>query len=223
MGFEETPSQRVSTSTLSPPIHVSSLPAHTRSQSQPLRSKPPAPTHLNPSTQDAPLAKRPRAPSDPFLDTPPLSRSYSSSPRSIAVPLSSSVSDTIEDPPSPITPPQEIDDIFNPQAAAAYGSPEIDEELMRIWVSPDLPNLEILQLLKVFPAFVTRRATPRFPSDSSHSHPLPDLEAGQDSSPGAGEIQIGTGKMWISTRLRTEGWEGNWWTKFKNWWRRLFC
>ena len=223
MGFEENPSQRTSTSTLSSPVHVSSLPAHARSQSQPLRSKPLAPTRWNPSTQDALLAKRPRAPSDPFLDTPRLSHSYSSSPRSIAVPLSSSHSDTIEDPPSPITPPQEIDDIFNPRPAAAYGSLEIDEEFMRIWVSPDLSNPEILQLLKVFPAFITRRATPRFPSESSHSHTPPDLEAGQESSPRAGEIQIGTGKMWISARLRAEGWEENWWTKFKNWWRRLFC
>jgi hypothetical protein len=108
--------------------------------------------------------------------------------------------------------------------AATYGSSEIDEELMRIWVSPDLPNLEILQLIKVFPAFITRRATPRFPSESSHSHhSLPDLEAGQESSPRAGEIQIGTGKMWISTQPRAEGWDGNWWTKFKNWWHRLFC
>jgi hypothetical protein len=223
LGFEENPSQRTSTSTFSSPIHASSLPAHARSQSQPLRSKPLAPSRWNSSTQDAPLAKRPRAPSDPFLDTPPLSHSYSSSPRSIAVPLSSSLSDTVEDPPSPTTPPQEIDDIFNPRPAATYGSAEIDEELMRIWVSPDLPNPEILQLLKVFPTFITRRATPRFPSESPHSHPLSDLEAGQESSPGAGEIQIGTGKMWISTQPRVEGWEGNWWTKIKNWWHRLFC
>jgi hypothetical protein len=91
---------------------------------------------------------------------------------------------------------------------------------MRIWVSPDLTNPEILQFLKVFPAFITRRATPRFPSDSLSQ---PDLETGQESSAGAGEIEIGTGKMWISTRPRAEGWDGNWWTKFKNWWHRLFC
>ncbi|KAI9456525.1 hypothetical protein BJY52DRAFT_1380982 [Lactarius psammicola] len=217
LGFEENPSQRTSTSTFGSPIHVSSLPAHARSQSQPLRPKPLAPIRW---TQDAPLAKRPRAPSDPFLDTPALSHSYSSSPRSSAVPLSTSLTDTIEDPPGPITPPQEIDDIFNPRQAA---SPEIDEDLMRIWVSPDLSNLEILQLLKVFPAFVTRRATPRFPSGSPRSHPQSDLEAGQESSAGSGDIEIGTGKMWISTRPRAEGWEGNWWTKFKNWWHRLFC
>jgi hypothetical protein len=173
----------------------------------------------NPTMQDASLAKRPRAPSDPFLDTPTLSH-YSSSPRSSAVPLSASHSDTIEDPPSPITPPPDIDDIFNPRPAASYGSIEIDEELMRIWVSPDLNNPEILQFLKVFPAFITRRATPRFPSDSQ---PQPDLETGPESSSGAGEIEIGTGKMWVSTRPRAEGWDGNWWTKFKNWWHRLFC
>ena len=223
MGFEENLSQ-CTPSTLNSPIHVSSLAAHARSQSQPLRSKPPASIRWNSSIQDAPLAKRSRAPSDPFLDTPALSHSYSSSPRSSAVPLSTSLSDTIEDPPSPITPPQEIDDIFNSRPATTYGTPEIDEEFMRTWVSPDLPNTEILQLLKVFPSFITRRATPRFPSDSSpHSHPLSDLEAGQQSPPETSEIQIGTGKMWLSTRMRTGGWEGNWWTKFKNWWHRLFC
>jgi len=222
LGFEENPSQRASISTLSPPIHVSSLSVHARSQSQPLQSKPLAPMHRNPNPtmQNASLAKRPRAPSDPFLDTPTLSHSYSSSPRSSALPLSASLSDTIEDPPSPITPPPDIDDIFNPRPAASYGSLEIDEEFMRIWVSPDLTNPEILQFLKVFPSFITRRATPRFPSDSL---PQADLETGQESSARAGEIEIGTGKMWISTRPRAEGWDGNWWTKFKNWWHRLFC
>jgi hypothetical protein len=223
LGFEENPSQRTSISTLSPPRRLSYLSVHSRSQSQPLQSKPFTPTRRNPSTQEASLAKRPRAPSDPFLDTPTLSHSYSSSPRSSAVPLSTSLSDTIDEPPSPITPPQEIDDIFNPRPATSYGSLEIDEEVMRIWVSPDLSNPEILQLLKVFPTFITRRATPRFPSNSSPSHTQPDIEAGQESAPEAGEIQIGTGKMWISTRVRADGWDGNWWTKFKNWWHRLFC
>ncbi|KAI0305451.1 hypothetical protein B0F90DRAFT_1666348 [Multifurca ochricompacta] len=222
LGFEESPSKRTSTSTLGSPIHNTSSPAHTRSRSQPLRLKLPVPTHRNLSTQEGPLAKRPRAPSDPFLDTPALSHSYSSSPLSSAVPLSASLSDTIEDPPSPITPPQEIEDIFNPRPTATYGPQEMDEESMRTWTSPDLTNPEILQLLKVFPTFITSRATPRFPKSASPNlRPSPDLEAGQESS--AAEIRIGTGKMWVSTRPRANGWEGNWWTKFKNWWHQLFC
>ena len=178
----------------------------------------------NPGAQDSPFMKRPRAPSDPFLDTPGLSHSYSSSPLSSIIPLSTSVSDTIEDTSSPSTPVQELEDIFNPRPAAAYGSQEIDEEYMRTWTSPDLTNLEFLQLLKVFPTFISCRATPRFPDSVSNSRLPPDLEAGQETSATKGsEIRIGTGRMWMSVRPRTEGWEGSWWTKFKNWWHQVFC
>jgi len=222
LGFDESPSARTSTSTPSSPIRLFPASAvHARSQSQPLRSKPPIPARRNLAAQDSPLAKRPRAPSDPFLDTPAISRSYSPSPRSSSIPLSASVSDTIEDSSSPITPPQDLEDMFNP--AATYGSQEIDEEYMRTWTSPDLTNPEILQLLKVFPTFITRRATPRFPDNTPDSRAA-DLEAGQESSLAAGgEIRIGTGQMWVSDQLRSDGWEGSWWTRFKNWWHQLFC
>jgi hypothetical protein len=90
---------------------------------------------------------------------------------------------------------------------------------MRTWTSPDLTNPEILQLLKVFPTFITRRATPRFPNNTPDSRAA-DLEAGQEST---GEIRIGTGQMWVSGQLRPDGWEGSWWTRFKKWWHRLFC
>jgi hypothetical protein len=90
---------------------------------------------------------------------------------------------------------------------------------MRTWTSPDLTNPEILQLLKVFPTFITRRATPRFPNNTPDSGAA-DLEAGQEST---GEIRIGTGQMWVSGQLRPDGWEGSWWTRFKKWWHRLFC
>jgi len=223
LGFEESPSTRTSTSTLSSPIHTFSAPVHTRSQSQPLRSKPSIPTRLNPAAQETSLAKRPRAPSDPFLDTPALSQSYSSSPRSNIIPLSTSLSDTIDDSSSPSTPPPDLEDVFNPRPAATYAPQDIDEEYMRTWTSPDLTNPEVLQLLKVFPAFITRRATPRFPDRAPNSHPLPDLEVGEEVSAPVGEIRIGTGRMWVSALRRTEGWEGGWWTKFKNWWHRLFC
>ncbi|KAI0268760.1 hypothetical protein BC834DRAFT_821036 [Gloeopeniophorella convolvens] len=217
LGFEESPSKRTSTSTLGSPTHGPSPPVHARSQSQPLSSKPPVPVRR----AQPPLAKRPRAPSDPFLDTPSVSQSYSSSPRSPAVPLSTSLSDTIDDPPSPITPPQEMEDIFNPRPAATYGTQELEEEYMRTWTSPDLANPEVLQLLKLFPTFVSRRATPRFPS-ATDARRSPDLEAGEEP-PAAGEVRVGTGKMWVSARMRTGGWEGTWWTRFKNWWRQLFC
>jgi hypothetical protein len=173
------------------------------------------------TAQDSHLAKRPRAPSDPFLDTPAFSRSYSPSPRSSSIPLSTSLSDTIEDSSSPSTPPQELEDIFNPRPTVSYGSQDIDEEYMRTWTSPDLTNPEFLQLLKVFPTFITRRATPRFPDNTPDSRPT-DLEAGQEPL-AAAEIRIGTGRLWVSEQLRTRGWEGSWWTKLKDWWRQVFC
>jgi hypothetical protein len=122
-----------------------------------------------------------------------------------------------------MTPSQELEDIFNPLPAATYGSQEIDEGFKRTWTSPDLANPEFLQLLKVFPTFITRHATPRFPNNASDLHPSSDIEADQGLSAAVGEIQVGTGKMWVSAQPRAEGWEGNWWTKFKNWWHRLFC
>jgi hypothetical protein len=94
---------------------------------------------------------------------------------------------------------------------------------MRIWTSPDLPNREFLQLLKVFPTFITRRATPRFPNHASDEHSPTDLEAGQGFSAAVGDIQVGTGKMWVSAQPRAKGWEGNWWTRFKHWWHQVFC
>jgi hypothetical protein len=94
---------------------------------------------------------------------------------------------------------------------------------MRIWTSPDLSNPELLQLLKVFPTFITRRATPRFPDSASNSRPPPDIEIGPELSSPVGEIRIGTGRMWVSGQSRSEGWKESWWTKFKNWWHQLFC
>ncbi|KAI9511175.1 hypothetical protein F5148DRAFT_1325492 [Russula earlei] len=220
LGFDESSSTYTSPSSLTSPVHSLFAQPHSRSLSQPLRSKPSLPTRLNPAAHDSLLVKRPRAPSDPFLDTPAPSRSYSSSTRSNSILLSTSLSDTIEDSSSPSTPPHELEDIFNPRPAVTYASQDIDEEYLRTWTSPDLTNPEIFQLLKVFPTFITRRATPRFPDGAPDSPPQSDLEAGQEPS---AAIRIGTGRMWVSARPRSEGWEGGWWTKFKNWWHQLFC
>ena len=104
-----------------------------------------------------------------------------------------------------------------------YASPDIEEEYMRTWTAPNLTNPEILQLLKLFPTFITRRATPRFPESMSDSRSPSDLEAGREYPAAVGEIRVGTGRMWVSALSRTEGWEGSWWTKFKNWWQQVFC
>ncbi|KAI0031744.1 hypothetical protein K488DRAFT_51438 [Vararia minispora EC-137] len=213
LGFEETPKKRTSTSSRSSPdFHSSDLASplalHARSQSQPLESKPPIPTRraVSPPT----LAKRPRAPSDPFLDTAVLSRSYaSSSTQSSSMGNALSASDSQEEPITPNTPPVDSNDV------ELKPSPDTDAYL-RTWLSPDLGDPELLALLAVFPPFIARRTLPRFPSDMQA-----DAEDGADL--GENGIRVGTGKVWLSARTRSPGWAGSWWVRFKLWWRRLFC
>ena len=90
---------------------------------------------------------------------------------------------------------------------------------MRTWTAPDLSDAEYIALLKVFPSFVVQNPLPRFPVASSEIQ-LGDPERGdlQQQS-----IRIGTGTMWIGGRVRSAGYHGNWWTRFKLWLRTLFC
>jgi len=102
---------------------------------------------------------------------------------------------------------------------------------MRVWTSPDLADPEILQLLKLFPAFVSRRPLPRFPvpmaGHATHRHV--DIEEGEGEGEEEGmnldgrTIHFGTGSMWVSSKRRSDAWEGGWWTRFVMWWRGLFC
>ncbi|KAJ7079150.1 hypothetical protein B0H15DRAFT_804624 [Mycena belliarum] len=135
--------------------------------------------------------KRARAPSDPFLDTPAPSAST---------------------PPAPPT-----------NAAFYVDDPQNSfdecEEEMRIWTTPDLPNPEFIDLLRVFPTFITRRALPRFPVA-----PVPkDVEEGFDVAEEGKVLRFGTGTMWVSSLARGDGWEGGWWTRFCLWWKQVFC
>jgi hypothetical protein len=91
---------------------------------------------------------------------------------------------------------------------------------MRTWTSPDLANPEILELLKLFPAFVSRRTLPRFPTPQPGR--AADIEEGEDDNMEGKQIRFGTGSMWISVRQRSDGWEGNWWVRFVLWWKRVF-
>jgi hypothetical protein len=97
---------------------------------------------------------------------------------------------------------------------------DTDEQYMRIWTSPDLTNPELLELLKIFPSFVSRRPLPRFPIPTSRHV---DIEEGDDEGIEGRQIQFGTGSMWVSSRLRSSGWAGGWWTRVILWWRRTFC
>ncbi|KAJ7217856.1 hypothetical protein GGX14DRAFT_598294 [Mycena pura] len=172
---------------------------HSRSQSQPISS---------PSRSTA-QPKRARAPSDPFLDTPALSGSLSSSPSSNASALLSTP--TTEEPPPP------SNTAYNAENSSAFD--DADEEFLRIWTSPDLPNPEFIDLLNVFPSFITRRTLPRFPVAS----PPKDVEQGFDVGGGDNVLRIGTGSMWVSSIPRSDGWEGGWLFRFRLWWKQLFC
>ena len=97
---------------------------------------------------------------------------------------------------------------------------DADEQYLRVWTSPDLANPEILQLVKLFPAFLSRRPFPRFPVPNSRHV---DIEEGEDDGHEGRQIQFGTGSMWISSKQRSDAWEGNWWTRFVIWWKRIFC
>lgn len=208
LAFEETPSPKRASSAINdfPPEITSTI--HSRSKSQPISSQPTAS-----SASAIAQPKRARAPSDPFLDTPALSGSLSSSPASRNSALL--VTPTTEEAPPP------------PSSAAYYGDDpqnsfafdDADEEFLRIWTSPDLPNPEFIDLLTVFPTFITRRALPRFPITAAPK----DIEEGFDVGGEGKVLRFGTGTMWVSSLQRADGWEGGWWTRFLLWWKQVFC
>jgi len=210
LAFEETPSLKISSSSYGH-RKDSSLPAiHSRAQSQPI------PSHQKVEVAPTVQPKRARAPSDPFLDA-PHSRSLgasSHSPNTESL-LASSGTDG-EEPSSPVVPygdtpsPHLNEDTYD----------DADEQYLRIWTSPDLANPEILQLLKLFPSFVSRRPLPRFPLPQSRHV---DIEEGEDEGLEGRQIHFGTGSMWVSSKQRSDAWEGGWWTRFVMWWRRIFC
>jgi len=224
LGFEESSSLRRSPSTSGsapyPPFSPLS-PIHSRSQSSPL----PVDASVRARSGKAPpiasttQTKRPRAPSDPFLDThtpPPLSTSYSSA--NTMAQLSTSGSSTADDPSMPPTPQTEASDPFRqPQNSQNSLDPMDADGYMRTWIAPDLSNVEYLALLDLFPAFVMRNTLPRFPVTKDRAR---DIEEGGDGT--RSEIRIGTGKMWIGRQTRRPGWQGSWWTRFKLWLRTLF-
>ncbi|KAF7376370.1 hypothetical protein MSAN_00052500 [Mycena sanguinolenta] len=151
---------------------------------------------------------------DPFLDTPALSGSISSSPSSGTSALL--VTPTTEDTPLP-----NASSTQSKSAAALYADDPFDDEdeFLRIWTAPDLPDPEYMTLLSVFPGFITRRALPRFPVVRAPK----DLEEGLDVGGEGRLLRFGTGTMWVGSIARADGWEGGWWTRFCLWWKQLFC
>ncbi|KAK7692565.1 hypothetical protein QCA50_004195 [Cerrena zonata] len=218
LGFEELLSSRRSSSTPNSPYPTISR-VHSRSQSQPLPSQQlsaPSYPQKSPPIISTTLPKRARAPSDPFLDTPPLSTSYSSG--NTTAQLSTSGSSTVDEPPTPVTPRDDPTDYFN--SSAGRELPDLDEYL-RTWTAPDLSEPEYLNLLTIFPTFIVRHPLPTFPVPSK-SRRFPDIEEGEAVVEERKDIRVGTGTMWVGPKTRSPGWQGSWWTRFKLWWKRLF-
>ncbi|KIY49115.1 hypothetical protein FISHEDRAFT_42039 [Fistulina hepatica ATCC 64428] len=197
LGFEECPSS-TSTGSLdadsSPPVYTH----HTDAALQPLSSP-------------AVIPKRPRAPSDPFLDTPALSHSVGT------MSTSSSNNDV------PVGGPSHEEDRapsrVEPARSDFFDVPE--EEFMRIWTAPDLVNSEYKHLARVFPSFITRHSLPPFPVANARARQL-DLEEGFDDD-GSMEVRIGTGTLLIGPKARSDGWQGSWWRRFIDWVKRTFA
>ncbi|KAI0675249.1 hypothetical protein C8Q78DRAFT_1075550 [Trametes maxima] len=195
-------------------------PIHSRSQSQPLPSGGTTPTRpqKSPPISSRTQTKRPRAPSDPFMDAPPpgLSASYSSANTG----LSTSSSSAADEPVTPLTPNAELDDLL---VRAPPGQEFCEADgYVRTWTAPDLSNPEFLSLLSLFPSFVVRNPLPRFPV-TSVSRRVPDIEEGEPMESDRKDIKVGTGTMWLGTKRRADGWQGGWWTRFKLWLARVFC
>ncbi|KAL4080265.1 hypothetical protein V8B97DRAFT_2055275 [Scleroderma yunnanense] len=216
LAFENVPSRNISNDygSYNPPV------PHSRCRSQPL-----------PSSSDAqatPIAvtvqsKRARAPSDPFLDMPALSHSASTQSSGTTMPLVSSAGENTEDRGSPVQAEDEEgeeDRMPLPPLRSEFGMEESEAHL-RVWTAPNLSNPEFLSLLTVFPSFITRRPLPRFPV--SKNPRITDIEEGEDERGEGKEIRFGTGTMWVSSKRRSDGYKGDWWTRFVLWWRGLFC
>lgn len=211
LAFEEQPSSKHLGSTYGSQKLTALSSIHSRSQSQPLSSgfKQPPPPPSNHS-------KRARAPSDPFLDTVTPSRSVATTSSHLS--SATTAVGIAEELSSPTT--AFGDDVTAPLQLETIGDDDVEGEYMRVWTSPDLTDPEILQLLALFPTFVSRRALPRFPVSNS---PRPvDIEEGEDADERQ-RVRFGTGSMWVSSKQRGDGWEGGWWTRFMLWWKRLFC
>ncbi|GBE80680.1 hypothetical protein SCP_0303990 [Sparassis crispa] len=224
LGFEEAPTTNNSPSLTIPGPYSAFSPLstiHSRSQSQPLPTDFSAPPNLQKvppiSSTTTTQPKRPRAPSDPFSDTPALSASYSSA---TTTRLSTSGSTLAEEPLTPTT-PVDGEDVFAQAASVNTEFCDLDGHL-RTWTAPDLRNPEYVNLLSVFPAFITQNTLPRFPITSGSQRPA-DIEEGEEMQEDSRRITIGTGTMWLGAKPRTTGWEGGWWTRFKLWLQRIFC
>jgi hypothetical protein len=191
-------------------------PTHARAQSHTMFSSTNSRPSKPPTICTTTYSKRPRAPSDPFLDVTPLPSSQSPIVTS-SMTLSDPASDQVDE-----NTPHADDEVLGAEPARQDPFSEHDSQ-MRVWTSPDMPNPEYISLLNVFPSSVTGRSLPRFPL-SRLSNRKADIEEGELGSPeGVFTIRYGTGSISLSAQERSDGWQGSWWTRFIMWCRTLFC
>ena len=82
-----------------------------------------------------------------------------------------------------------------------------DQQYIRVWISPDLANPDILQLVKLFSAFAFRRPFPRFPVPQANSSGHVNNEGDDDGL--EGHIRFGIHVCQFETaqrRLRLGRW-----------------
>jgi hypothetical protein len=144
----------------------------------------------------------------------------------------SPASPALRPPSSPSPAPSEDDD-----EAEAEEEADLNKARFRIWVFPShITDQEAENLMSFFPKYL-QRPDPRFPLARRR---LKDLELGSEpwhtvsvegvqvtipkveSEDEAGVVRSGTGRIWIGTEERNDGWMGGTWFRFKRWWRRLF-
>lgn len=202
---------------------------HSRSQSTPLKgsetvvdldedeqedSEPPTVSRStrsskfsSPSFSSKKKPRRIRAPSDPFLDTPSMARSGSSSYTTMT--SSTLYSEGVGEEDLKLY----LDSGSREQREEAEEGPSL-----RIWVAPDLTNPEVGELVLLFPVFVRKKAVGRLAVRKGRSE-----VGGRDEEEGLGmdgeiesegrRVSCGTGRLWAGAVIREGKWENSWWRR----------
>ena len=206
LGFEETLSSKNPPSAYGHRIGSGLPPLLSGSRSQPL------PSHQKPfdgASKSQSNRLRATTSSDPLLEPSQTRSVLSSAISSTESFLATSIE--LDGPPSP-TASHRDNLIFTTQDDMTYDDDD-DEQYSRVWIFPDLSNFEILKLVDLFPAFVSRLPLPRFPVPQANSSGRVDIEEGDDDGLERRHIQLGTGSICVSSKQRTDARKGRFFTQ----------